>query len=257
MTVHGQRHERALLQHPQSVPEADPLAGGRAAGDGNGRLCRRSRPTEQRTPAHCRRERPDDDPTAQLTRRHAYVLAVLGLLVLAFLVGTRYPHTVEMSVLCDTTTEDSPLSDRRRSLSHRERRRGVAGRRPRLARRPTRLPQGHRSQRRPRDPRRRRRRRRRDRVASGRVGRLPATAWPGSSSAGPRTQRHVRTFERGPLQRREWAEVSQCPGRHDLSEPDHAFSGVRAAAMSRMEAGWSRARGTHWGNGRVMTRYGF
>ena len=41
-----------------------------------------------------------------LKRRHAYVLVVLGLLVLAFLVGSRYPHTVEMSVLCDTTTEE-------------------------------------------------------------------------------------------------------------------------------------------------------
>ena len=41
-----------------------------------------------------------------LTRRHAYVLVVLGLLVLAFLVGTRYPHTVEMSVLCDTTADE-------------------------------------------------------------------------------------------------------------------------------------------------------
>lgn len=40
-----------------------------------------------------------------LTRRNAYVLAVLSLLVLAFLVGTRYPHTQEMSVYCDTTSE--------------------------------------------------------------------------------------------------------------------------------------------------------
>ena len=42
------------------------------------------------------------DPTTtgqpKLTRRPAHVLAVLGLLVLAFLVGTRYPHTVEMSL---------------------------------------------------------------------------------------------------------------------------------------------------------------
>lgn len=30
---------------------------------------------------------------------------VLGLLLVAFLVGTRYPHAVEMSVRCDTTTE--------------------------------------------------------------------------------------------------------------------------------------------------------
>lgn len=41
-----------------------------------------------------------------LKRRHAHVLVVLGLLVLAFLVGTRHPHTVEMSVLCDTTSEE-------------------------------------------------------------------------------------------------------------------------------------------------------
>ena len=55
----------------------------------------------------------DTSTTGQpkLTRRHAYVLVVLGLLVLAFLVGTRYPHTVEMSVLCDTTTEEVRCHD--------------------------------------------------------------------------------------------------------------------------------------------------
>lgn len=48
----------------------------------------------------------------KLTRRHAYVFVVLGLLlVLAFLVGTRYPHTVEMSVLCDTTSEEVRCHD--------------------------------------------------------------------------------------------------------------------------------------------------
>ena len=42
----------------------------------------------------------------KLKRRYAYAVVVLGLLVMAFLVGTRYPHTAKMSARCDTTTAD-------------------------------------------------------------------------------------------------------------------------------------------------------
>ena len=49
-----------------------------------------------------------DTSTGQTTlmRRRTYVVVTLGLMVLAYLVGTRYPHTMEMSVHCTTTTED-------------------------------------------------------------------------------------------------------------------------------------------------------
>ena len=40
-----------------------------------------------------------------LTRRRVMVLAVLALFVLAFVVGTRNPHTSETTAFCDTTHE--------------------------------------------------------------------------------------------------------------------------------------------------------
>lgn len=47
------------------------------------------------------------NPTARFgsTRRRVTILAVLGLLVLAFLVGTRNPHTSVATAFCDTTRE--------------------------------------------------------------------------------------------------------------------------------------------------------
>ena len=48
------------------------------------------------------------DPTAArfgLTGTWVKILAVLGLLVLAFLVGTRNPHTSVTTAFCDTTHE--------------------------------------------------------------------------------------------------------------------------------------------------------